>query len=151
MFLVSSQQLSDSHRQLPTPQAPDSHMRVLTGTGWICRSGGPSSAPGPGSPSPQWPVSHVPAPRPHFVHPGLWQSVKVLAAQSCPTLRSCGLQPARLLCPWNSSGKNTRVSSHFLLQWIFLTQGSNPGLLHCKWILYRLSPQGPWDSLPNQP
>ena len=29
-----------------------------------------------------------------------------------------------------------------LLQWIFLTQESNPGLLHCKWILYQLSHQG---------
>ena len=34
------------------------------------------------------------------------------------------------------------VGSHFLLQGIFLTQGSNPGLLHCRRILYRLSHQG---------
>ena len=32
--------------------------------------------------------------------------------------------------------------SHSLLQGIFLTQGSNPGLLHCRQILYRLSYQG---------
>ena len=31
---------------------------------------------------------------------------------------------------------------HFLLQWIFLTLGSNPGLLHCRQILYRLRHQG---------
>ena len=31
-----------------------------------------------------------------------------------------------LFCPWNSPGKNTRVSCHSLLQGIFLTQGSNP-------------------------
>ena len=37
-----------------------------------------------------------------------------------------GLQPARLLCPWNSPGKNTSVGSHSLLQGIFPTQGSNP-------------------------
>ena len=37
-----------------------------------------------------------------------------------------GLQPARLLCPWNSPGKNTSVGSHSLLQRIFPTQGSNP-------------------------
>ena len=43
-----------------------------------------------------------------------------------------GLQPARLLCPWNSPGKNTGVGSHSLLQGIFSTQGSNPGLLHCR-------------------
>ena len=36
-------------------------------------------------------------------------------------------------------GKNTGVGSHFLLQGIFLTQGSNPGLHHCRWTLYRLS------------
>ena len=35
-----------------------------------------------------------------------------------------------LLCPWNFPGKSIGVGSHFLLQVIFLTQGSNPGLLH---------------------
>ena len=49
------------------------------------------------------------------------------------------LQPARFLCPWDSPGKNTGVGCHFLLQGIFLTQGSNPGLLHCRKILYHLS------------
>ena len=48
----------------------------------------------------------------------------------------------RLLCLQNSLGKNTGVSCHSLLQEIFLTQGSNPGLLHCKQILYHPSPQG---------
>ena len=41
--------------------------------------------------------------------------------------------------PWISSGKNTGVNHHFLLQGIFLTQGSNPHLLHllhCRQILY---------------
>ena len=52
------------------------------------------------------------------------------------------LWPARLLCPWNSSGKNTGVGSHSLLQGIFPTQGSNLGLLHCRHILYHLSHQG---------
>ena len=52
------------------------------------------------------------------------------------------LQPARFLCPWNSPGKNTGVSSHSLLQGIFLTQGSNQGFLHCRRILYHLSHQG---------
>ena len=48
--------------------------------------------------------------------------------------------------PWNSPGQNTRVGSHSLLQGIFPTQGSNPGLLHCRWILYQLSYEGsPWD------
>ena len=39
------------------------------------------------------------------------------------------LQPTRLLCPWDSPGKNTGVNSHALLQGIFPTQGSNPCLL----------------------
>ena len=48
----------------------------------------------------------------------------------------------RLLCPWDFLGKSTGVGCHFLLQGIFLTQGSNPGLPHCKQTLYRLSHQG---------
>ena len=46
--------------------------------------------------------------------------------QSCMTLlQPYELQPARLLCPWDSPGKNTGVGYHFLLQGIFLTQGLN--------------------------
>ena len=37
---------------------------------------------------------------------------------------------ARLLCSWDFPGRNTGVGCHFLLQGIFLTQGSNPYLLH---------------------
>ena len=44
--------------------------------------------------------------------------------------------------PWNSPGQNTGVGSQSLLQGIFPNQGSNPGLLHCRWILYQLSNQG---------
>ena len=53
-----------------------------------------------------------------------------------------GLKPARLLCPWDFPGKKAGVGSHALLQGIFLTQRSNPGLLHCRQILYHLSYQG---------
>ena len=53
-----------------------------------------------------------------------------------------GMLLTGLLCPWNFPGKNTEVGCHFLLQGIFLTQGLNPGLLHCKQILDRLSHQG---------
>ena len=42
-------------------------------------------------------------------------------------------------CPWNSPGQNTGVGSLSLLQRIFPTQGSNPGLLHCRQILYQLN------------
>ena len=41
-----------------------------------------------------------------------------------------GLQPLRLLCPWNFPGKNTGMTCHFLLQRHFLTQGSNLCLFH---------------------
>ena len=58
------------------------------------------------------------------------------------SLRPHGLQPARLLCLWDSPGKNTGVGSHSLFQGIFWTKGSNPGLLHCSWLLYHLSHQG---------
>ena len=44
-----------------------------------------------------------------------------------------------LYSPWRSPGQNTGVGSLSLLQGIFPTQGSNPGLLHCRWILYQLS------------
>ena len=47
--------------------------------------------------------------------------------------------PARLLCPWNSPGKNTGVDCHSLPQRIFPTQGLNPCLLHHRQILYHLS------------
>ena len=42
------------------------------------------------------------------------------------SLRPHGLQPARLLCPWDFPGKNTRMGCHVLLRGIFPTQGSNP-------------------------
>ena len=51
------------------------------------------------------------------------------------SLRPHGLWPTRILCPWDSPGKNTGVGCHALLQRIFLTPGSNLGLLHCRLIL----------------
>ena len=58
------------------------------------------------------------------------------------SLRPHGLQPTRLLRSWDFPGKNTGMGCHFLLQGIFLTQGSNPGLPHCSQTLYCLSYQG---------
>ena len=58
------------------------------------------------------------------------------------SLQPRGLWPTRLRCPWNSPGENSGVGSHSLLQGIFLTQESNPGLYHCRQILYHLSHQG---------
>ena len=58
------------------------------------------------------------------------ECVHAKSLQSCPTLvRPYGLQPVRLLCPWDSPGKNTEVGCHTLLQGIFPTQGSNLCLL----------------------
>ena len=48
----------------------------------------------------------------------------------------------RLLHPWDFLGESTGVSCHFLLQGIFPTQGSNPGLPHFRQTLYHLSHQG---------
>ena len=46
------------------------------------------------------------------------------------SLRPHALEAARLLCPWDSLGKNTGVGCHSLFQGIFLTQGFNLGILH---------------------
>ena len=72
-----------------------------------------------------------------------WFAVLCLVAQSCPTLCNpidCSLLDSSI--HGDSPGKNTGVDSHFLLQGIFPTQGSTPGLLHCRQILCNLSHQG---------
>ena len=58
------------------------------------------------------------------------------------SVASDSLWPTRLLCSWEFYSKNTGVGCHALLQRIFPTQALNPGLLHCRWIFYRLSHQG---------
>ena len=63
--------------------------------------------------------------------------MKVKITQLCPTL----YDPMGY-SPWNSPGQNTGVGSLSLLLKIFLTQESNWGLLHCRWILYQLSYEG---------
>ena len=76
-----------------------------------------------------------------------WSLGRALMASSkmpCPVLCSLlsvslqphGLQPARLLCPWDFPGKNTGVGCHFLLQGIFWTPGSILHFLHYRLILY---------------
>ena len=55
---------------------------------------------------------------------------------------SDSLRPHGLYSPWNSPGQNTGVGSLSLLQGIFATQGPNPGLPHCRWILHQLSHEG---------
>ena len=51
-------------------------------------------------------------------------------------------QPHGQYSPWNFPGQNTGVGSLSLFQGIFPTQGSNPGLPHCRWILYQLNQKG---------
>ena len=55
---------------------------------------------------------------------------------------SVSLWPHGLYSPCNSPGQNTGVGSLSILQRIFPTQRSHPGLQHCKWILYQLSHKG---------
>ena len=57
------------------------------------------------------------------------------------SLRPHKLLHAMLLCPWGFSRQEYWMGSHALLQEIFPTQGSNPGLLHYSQILYHLSHQ----------
>ena len=66
-----------------------------------------------------------------------------LVTQSCPTLCDpvdCSLPGSSV--HGDSPGKNTGVGCHALLQGIFPTQGSNPGLPHCRWILLLSEPPG---------
>ena len=65
----------------------------------------------------------------------------LLVSQSCPTLcdpMDCRNPPGSF-CPWDSPSKNTGVGCYSLLQGIFPTQGSNPGLLHCRQMLYSMN------------
>ena len=80
----------------------------------------------------------------------LWIDSKVLKENSWDFLNieseSCwvlfnSLQH-ELYSPWKSLDRNIRISILSLLQGIFPTQGLNPGLLHCRWILYQLSHKG---------
>ena len=71
----------------------------------------------------------------------VWKKVKSLSRVqlfATPWTVAC----IRLLCPWDFLGKSTGVGCHFLLQGIFLTQGLNPSLPHCRQTLYPLSHQG---------
>ena len=62
-------------------------------------------------------------------------------SESCSGM-SDSLLPHVLHSPWNSPGQNTGVGSLFFLQGILPSQGSNPGIPHCRQILYQLSHKG---------
>ena len=68
-------------------------------------------------------------------------SVQFSCSVVSDSLRPHELQHARLLCLWNSPGQNTGVGNHSLLQENFPTQGLNPGLPHCRQMLYPSEPQ----------
>ena len=82
-------------------------------------------------------------------------AVLCLVTQSCLSLCDpMDCSPPGSSVYGDSPGKNTGVGCHALLQGIFPTQGLNPGLSHCKWILYRLSHQGSprileWVAIPS--
>ena len=76
---------------------------------------------------------------PAYAGRGLYEcGAHTYESESC-SVASDSLRPHGLYSPWNSPGQNTGVGSLSLLQGIFPTQGSNPGLLHCRRILYQLS------------
>ena len=72
-----------------------------------------------------------------------WGSIMNFESESCSVV-SDPLRPHGLYSPRNTPGQNTRVGSLSLIQGIFPTQGSNPGLLHYRRILYQLSHQESW-------
>ena len=76
----------------------------------------------------------------------LIQSLEKERKRSCSvmfySLQPHALWPTRLIHPRGFPGKNTGMGCHFLFQGLFPTQGSNPGLPHCRQTLYRLSHQG---------
>ena len=84
-----------------------------------------------------WPVS----PRTVWQRRATFYKPLKVKRESCSVV-SDSLRPHGLYSPWNSPGKNTGVGSLSLLQEIFPTQGSNPVLPHCRWILYQLSHKG---------
>ena len=82
-------------------------------------------------PTSQWgPAEGSPfSPDPNLPNLSCLACMHAKSLQLCPTLGSRGLHPARLLCPWDSPGKNTGVGCGALLQRIFPIQGSNQHLL----------------------
>ena len=80
----------------------------------------------------------------HYKSTALQQNI----GKSCSTL--CNPMD---YSPWNSPGQNTGLGSLLLLKWFFPTQRLNPGLPHCRLILYQLSHKGSprileWEAYP---
>ena len=89
-------------------------------------------------------------PNQHLLHLLPWQAGSLsLAPPGKPlipwkwkSLSRVSFRPHGPYSSWNSPGQNNRVGSFSLLQGLFPTQGSNPGLPHCRQILYQLSHKG---------
>ena len=81
-------------------------------------------------------------PRMSFSLLSLASSCLISSESESRSVVSDSLRSRGLYSPWNSPGQNTKVGSLSVLQGIFSTQGSNPGLLHRRWILYQLSHKG---------
>ena len=76
----------------------------------------------------------------------VWATKEVLkrleSESESHSVTSDSLRPNGLYSPWNSPGQNTGVGNLSLLQGIFPTQRLNPGVRHCRQILYQLSYKG---------
>ena len=88
---------------------------------------------GGGSSWNSWPISEEPVTQ---------GKVCITCSVVSNSLQSHGLKPTRLLCPWGFSRQKFWSELPFFSPVIFPTQGSNPGLLPCRQILYHLSHQG---------
>ena len=69
----------------------------------------------------------------------IYEPITAISVSQSRSVMSDSLRPHGLYSPWNSPGQNTGMGSLSRLQEIIPTQGLNPGLQHCRWILYQLS------------
>ena len=94
----------------------------------------------PGSPA--WQMDSLPLSHQGCYVQDIMNAVLCLVAQFCQTLCDpMGCSSPGSSVHGDSPGKNTGVGCHALLQEIFPTQGLNPGLPHCRWVLYQMSHQ----------
>ena len=93
-----------------------------------------------------WTAAHQAPPSTEFSRPEYWSRYPFPPPGHIPNPetepRFPTLQVNSLPAEPQEKPKNNRVDSLSCLQWIFLSQESNPGLLHCWHILYQLSYQG---------
>ena len=88
-------------------------------------------------------TSKLPRRTPHLLSTCVSLSPECLVTQSCPTVCDpMDCSPSDSSVHGDSPGKNAGVDCHALLQGIFPMQGSNPGVPHCRRILYDPSHQG---------